>query len=74
MHAALAEDPWEYNGLLNGRPVRVLLDSGAAANFLAATVAAEMSLPLKDIEEDGVGTREWRMVPAAIVRRRNSSI
>jgi hypothetical protein len=54
MHAALVEDPWEYNGLLNGRPVRVLLDSGAAANFLAAKVA-EMSLPLKDIEEDGVG-------------------
>ena len=55
MHAALAEDPWIYNGLLNGRPIRVLLDSGAAANFLSARVAAEIGLPLKDIEEDGVG-------------------
>ena len=36
MSASEIADPWEYKGLLNGRPVRVLLDSGAAASFLSA--------------------------------------
>jgi hypothetical protein len=55
MLAADVKEPWEYAGTLGGRPVRVLLDSGAAANFLSAKVAAEMGLHLLGIGEDGVG-------------------
>ena len=49
------EDPYVYDGRLAGRPVRILLDGGAAANFLSARVAAGMGLPLKDTVEDEVG-------------------
>ena len=55
IHAGESEDPYVYDGKLAGRPVRILLDGGAAANFLSARVAAEMGLPLKDTVEDGVG-------------------
>ena len=37
-----SEDPYVYDGKLAGRPVRILLDGGAAANFFSARVAAEM--------------------------------
>ena len=55
MGAANVMNPWEYAGTLGGKPVRVLLDSGAAANFLSARVAVEMGLQLKEVGEDGVG-------------------
>ena len=55
IQAGESEDPYVYDGKLAGRPVRILLDGGAAANFLSARVAAEMGLPLKDTVEDGVG-------------------
>ena len=55
MRAADVSEPWEYAGTLGGRPVRILLDSGAAANFLSAKVAVEMGLQLLGIGEDGVG-------------------
>ena len=55
MRAADVSEPWEYADTLGGRPVRILLDSGAAANFLSAKVAVEMGLQLLGIGEDGVG-------------------
>ena len=53
--ATAAVDPWEYQGLLDGRPVRVMLDSGAAANFLSARVAEEMGLALLTPGTDKIG-------------------
>ena len=53
--ATVAVDPWEYQGLLNGRPVRVMLDSGAAANFLSANVAEDMGLTLLTPGSDETG-------------------
>ena len=53
--ATVAVDPWEYQGLLNGRPVRVMLDSGAAANFLSAKVAEDMGLTLLTPGSDEIG-------------------
>ena len=55
MLAANVMNPWEYAGTLGGRPVRILLDSGAAANFLSVKVVVEMGLQLLGIGEDGVG-------------------
>ena len=55
IQAGESEEPYVYDGKLAGRPVRILLDGGAAANFLSARVAVEMGLPLKDTVEDGVG-------------------
>ena len=55
MMATDAVEPWEYDGLLEGKPVRVLFDSGAAANFLSAKVAESMGLPLTEPHEDDVG-------------------
>ena len=55
MLARWAEDPWEYAGRLNGRPVRVMIDSGAAANFLSVKVAEEMGLPLLEPKANDVG-------------------
>ena len=50
------DDPWEYAGTLGGRPVRILLDDGAAANFISNEVAVEMGLTLQDeVGENGVG-------------------
>ena len=51
----VAVDPWEYQGLLDGRPVNVMLDSGAAANFLSARVAAEMGLNLLTPRSEEIG-------------------
>ena len=53
--ATVAVDPWEYQGLLDGRPVNVMLDSGAAANFLSARVAAELGLKLLTPRSDEIG-------------------
>ena len=55
MVATGAVDPWQYSGLLNGRPVRVLFDSGAAANFLSARIADELGLTLVPPRENDVG-------------------
>ena len=55
LQAANVKEPWEYAGTLCGKPVRVLLDSGAAANFLSARVAVEMGIEEPDTEEVGVG-------------------
>ena len=54
MRASSVSEPWEYAGTLGRRPVRILLDSGAAANFLSAQVAGEMNLQLRGNGE-GVG-------------------
>jgi hypothetical protein len=35
----------EFEGHLAGRPVRVLLDSGASANFVSDKLVSELSLP-----------------------------
>ena len=53
--ATVAVDPWEYQGLLDGRPVSVMLDSEAAPNFLSARVAAEMGLNLLTPRSDEIG-------------------
>ena len=35
----------EFEGILAGRPVRILLDSGASANFIDDKLVQELSLP-----------------------------
>ena len=58
MTATEAVDPWQYHGLLNGQPVQVMLDSGAAANFLSATVAETMGLSFVTPKKDDIGFAE----------------
>ena len=58
MTATEAVDPWQYHGLLNGQPVQVMLDSGAAANFLSATVAETMGLSFVTPTKDDIGFAE----------------
>ena len=58
MTATTAVDPWQYHGLLNGQPVQVMLDSGAAANFLSATVADKMGLSFLAPTKNDIGFAE----------------
>ena len=45
-------------GLLNGQPIQVMLDSGAAANFLSATVADKMGLSFVAPTKNDIGFAE----------------